>query len=107
MTYKTGEIAVCFLAGAALGTIYFTGLWWTVRKVPSAQNPALLSLGSFLLRTALVLGGFYSVMGGQWQRLMVCLLGFLAARVVLVRRLRAGRPGKGVMSAPGRRSPAE
>lgn len=82
------EFIYALLAGVGLGIFYFTGLWWTVKALSVSQNPALLSLGSFLVRTAAVLTGFYLVMGWQWERLLVCLLGFMTARIVLVRRLK-------------------
>jgi len=84
------EVIICLLAGSGLGAFYFTGLWWTVRKLPTAQSPALLSLGSFVVRTAVVLAGFYLVMGDHWERLVACLLGFMTARVLLVKRLKPG-----------------
>lgn len=37
----------------------------------------LLAIGSFLLRLGVSLIGFYLVMGAHWERLLVCLLGFL------------------------------
>ena len=67
-------------AGGLLGAFFFGGLWWTVRKGLSAKQPALLFLGSSLLRTGVVLAGFYVVSAQQWQRLLLCLLGFVAAR---------------------------
>ncbi len=72
------------LAGGVLGAIFFGGLWWTVRKGVSAPNPALWFLGSMLLRMGMALAGFYFVAGGQWQRLVACLLGFLMARLGLI-----------------------
>jgi F1F0 ATPase subunit 2 len=74
-------------AGAALGAIFFVGLWWTVRRALTSQLPALLVLGSMLGRTGLVVVGFYFVGDGQWQRLLFCLAGFIFARVILVRML--------------------
>ena len=72
-------------AGIGLGVFYFGGLWLTVRKLPTAPRPVFLSLSSFFARMAVVLIGFYFVMDGRWERLFVCLLGFLGARFVLVR----------------------
>jgi len=92
---KIIELVISVFAGSALGVFYFTGLWWTVRKLPLVRSPAILSLGSFLLRTAVVLAGFYLAMGGQWERLAACLVGFLAARLVLVRRFGPERLKKG------------
>ena len=72
-------------AGIGLGVFYFGGLWLTVRKLPTAPRPVFLSLSSFFARMAVVLIGFYFVMDGRWERLFVCLLGFLGMRFVLVR----------------------
>ena len=88
MISRMVELSLALFAGAGFGTFYFAGLWWTVRKLPSAQNPSLLSLGSFLLRTAVVLAGFYLAMGGQWDRLAACLVGFMTARFAVVKCLK-------------------
>jgi len=82
------ELLMLIMAGAAglvLGVIFFGGLWWTVRKAVFSSRPALWFMGSLLLRTSLVLTGFYVVGGNQWQRLLVCLIGFIFARVFVVR----------------------
>ncbi len=75
------SLILAWLAGGALGAIFFGGLWWTVRKGVSSPNPALWFLGSMLLRTGIALAGFYFVSGGQWKRLVACLLGFIMARL--------------------------
>lgn len=75
------------LAGVALGAVFFGGLWWTVRRALTSQQPAFLVLGSMLGRTGLVVVGFYLVSGGEWQRLLFCLAGFVIARLILVRVL--------------------
>src|SRR5271157_467204 len=73
--------------GALLGTFFFGGLWWTVHKGVVSERPALWFLGSLLLRTGVILAGFYLVSQGHWSRLVACLLGFVVARVIVVRRL--------------------
>ena len=78
-------------AGIGLGIFYFGGLWLTVRRLPTARWPAFLSLLSFFGRLGVVLFGFYLVMGGPWERLLVCLLGFLGVRIILVRLWGPGR----------------
>ena len=70
-------------AGALLGTMFFGGLWWTVRKGISSQQPALWVFGSLLLRMSSSLTGFYFVSDGHWERLLLCLLGFVMARIVV------------------------
>jgi F1F0 ATPase subunit 2 len=79
------------LAGAALGALFFGGLWWTVRKSVSSPRPAVWFFGSFLLRTSLTLAGFYGVAGGQWERLLACLLGFILARLIVIGFTRAAQ----------------
>jgi F1F0 ATPase subunit 2 len=80
-------LASALLVGALLGAFFFGGLWWTVRKGVTSERPALWFLGSLLLRTALILVGFYLVSQGHWSRLAMCLLGFVIARVLVVKRL--------------------
>lgn len=77
------------LAGGLLGVVFFGGLWWTVRRGALSPTPARWFLGSLVLRTAIVLAGFYVVGAGQPVRLGLCLLGFLLARAIV---LRATRP---------------
>jgi F1F0 ATPase subunit 2 len=80
-------LVLALMAGLALGLWYFGGLWLTVQRLPGARNPGFLSLVSLIIRLSLTLAGFYLVMAGRWERLLVCLAGFLLMRTVLVRRL--------------------
>jgi F1F0 ATPase subunit 2 len=73
------------LAGAALGVIFFGGLWWTVRRGATSAQPALWFFCSLSLRMCIVLAGVYIVAGANWQRLLLCLLGFTAARLMVTR----------------------
>jgi F1F0 ATPase subunit 2 len=91
---------LAFVAGGALGTGYFWGLWWTVRKSLASPRPALWVFGSLLLRMALALAGFYAVGGGDWQRLVACLIGFVAARQLVVRLTPASTPPPASPPAP-------
>jgi F1F0 ATPase subunit 2 len=78
-------LGLAFAAGLGLGLWYFGGLWWTVQQLGRARRPALWLIGSFVVRAGVSLVGFYLVLGGGADRLMVCLLGFFVARTVLVR----------------------
>lgn len=82
-TLAVGMI-VSFAVGLGLGAIFFGGLKLTVRHVLSVRRPALLVLGSFILRTALVIAGFLWVGDGQWQRYAAALLGFVVARFLIL-----------------------
>ena len=86
---ETLILVLALVMGVLLGAIFFGGLWWTVRKVVSSKWPALLLLGSMLLRTCIALAGFYFVAGGYWERLLVCLLGFVIARLIVTRLTRS------------------
>ena len=76
------------VAGAGLGTFYFGALWWTVRHAGSFRRPVSSMLSSVLVRMSLALGGFYVVAGHSWQRLLLCLIGFLVGRAAVNWQLR-------------------
>ena len=86
---ETRTLVLAWVAGGVLGTIFFGGLWWTVRKGVSSKQPALWFFGSLLLRTSIALAGFYFIARGHWERLLVCLLGFVMARLIVTRLTRA------------------
>jgi len=86
---ETVTLVLALVTGTLLGAIFFGGLWWTVRKSISSKQPALLFFGSLLLRTSIVLVGFYFITRGHWERLLVCLLGFVVARLIVTWLTRA------------------
>ena len=97
MTIKSAKVTeavtlvLAWAAGGTLGAIFFGGLWWTVRKGTASKRPALWFIGSLLLRTSVVLVGFYFVSNGDWQRLLPCLFGFVMAQLVVTRLTRSTR----------------
>lgn len=78
-------LLIALPAGVLLGAFFFGGLWWTVQRSLVSAQPAILILGSFLLRTVVTLAGFRVALLGGWQALATCMLGFLIARVVVTR----------------------
>jgi F1F0 ATPase subunit 2 len=82
---ETLTLALAAGAGVILGAVFFGGLWWTVQKGVASKQPALWFLGSLLLRMSIALAGFYFVSGGHWERLVLCLAGFVVARLVIAR----------------------
>ena len=78
-------LVLSFVTGILLGAIFFGGLWWTVRKGVSSKRPALWFVGSLLLRISITLAGFYFISDGHWERLLICLLGFVIARLIVKR----------------------
>src|SRR5579864_8194595 len=83
MMNETLILVLALVTGVLLGAMFFGGLWWTVRKGVSSKQPALWFLGSLLLRTSIAMAGFYFVARGHWERLLVCLLGFIMARLIV------------------------
>jgi F1/F0 ATPase, Methanosarcina type, subunit 2 len=78
-------MALALLTGVALGSFFFGGLWWTVRKAVHAKIPALWFGGSLMIRMAVTMSGFYLIGAGSWQRLLVCGIGFALARMLVIR----------------------
>ena len=70
-------------AGLILGTFFFGGLWWTVIRAVSSQRPALWFFGSLLLRMSITLLGFYFIARDDWERWLLCVLGFVLARLLI------------------------
>ena len=73
-------LGLALLAGVGLGLFYFGGLWLTVQQLLTIRRPVALLLVSYMGRIGVTLLGFYVVAGGHWERLLVCLLGFLIIR---------------------------
>ena len=98
------RLALALVTGLLLGAIFFGGLWWTVREGFSSKQPALWFFGSLLLRTSIALAGFYFIARGHWESLLVCLLGFVMARVIVTRLTRAAEkpiyPAQAASHAP-------
>lgn len=83
-------------AGVVLGLIYFLGLWITVNKVSGVRSPYLLLTGSFLLRTVLVLAGFYLLLLYNWMYLVMAMITFIITRHLVIRR--KGKPSELIYS---------
>ena len=76
------QLGLVLLAGMALGALYFVGLAWTVRRLV-AGGGGLLTAASFLLRSAVLLAGFWLLARTHAEYWIACLVGFTAVRVVL------------------------
>jgi F1F0 ATPase subunit 2 len=92
-------------AGVVLGTFFFGGLWWTVRKGVWSEQPASWFFGSLLLRMSVALAGFYLVGNGDWRQLLLCLIGFVAARLVVTRLTRNSGDHQGYPESEARHAP--
>jgi F1F0 ATPase subunit 2 len=96
------SLASALVMGVLLGAMFYGGLWWTVRQGVSSKRAALWFLCSLLLRMGVALAGFYFVAGGHWERLLVCLLGFVTARIAVTRLTRPSGENQPPQSLEGR-----
>ena len=72
------------LVGLGLGLFYFGGLWLTIKNMNHSRSPMILTLGSFILRTAAIfLVLIYVARQGEWSNILILLAGFIAARIFL------------------------
>ncbi len=72
------------VAGALIGSVFFGGLHWTVHRAIALPVPGLWFFASSILRTIFALAGFWMVTDRNWQSMLVCLVGFVAARLAVV-----------------------
>ncbi len=90
------QVAVGFVAGAALAAAYLWNLWTSVRGIGAARRPWLRLGGALALRLAVALGVFYALARlGGFAALLAAAGGFTVTRLVIVGRLapqRAERP---------------
>jgi F1F0 ATPase subunit 2 len=79
------HISFSLLIGLVIGTLFFGGLWFTIKNAVTAKTPAIWFALSFSFRVAITLIGFYYTSLGNWQRLIACLIGFMIARFIITR----------------------
>jgi F1F0 ATPase subunit 2 len=86
---STGSAVVALAVGLVSGVLCFGGLWWTVTRGMRSSNPALWLVLSSMGRLALVFGGFYLTARNSLINALMCALGLLIARGIVLHRLRA------------------
>jgi F1F0 ATPase subunit 2 len=100
-------LALSFVAGIVIGSLFFGGLWLTVRRLgrnspagkrlsggsqpgarqSEARRPGLLFLASFAARIGVSVFAFYWIgRWWDWYGLLAALVGFLIPRIILTRR---------------------
>jgi len=89
MTVNVYDLMFSFSAGILIGLFYFGGLWWTVHRLSIRHKPTRWVTGSFLIRAALSLLGFYFAADGQWKGMLFCLFGFVLVRMVFTAKVKA------------------
>lgn len=74
-----------FVLGALAGLGYLAMLWYSVRDLERTRHPVVRVLGGAVLRIVMLMGVFYLVMDGRWERLIACFAGFLVVRAFVTR----------------------
>lgn len=77
-------MVISFCTGIGLGVFFFGGLWWTVKKMARSKMPAVWLFSSFIIRVGVTLLGIYLVAAGDWQKMILCLIGFVTARFMVI-----------------------
>ena len=78
-------LILALVAGILLGTFFFGGLWYTIKKGVVSQQPVFWFFGSLIIRMGVTMTGFYVIARDHWERAVVCLAGFLIARAIITR----------------------
>ncbi len=81
------ELSVTIFLGGALALFHFGGLWLTIHRLTRVRHPELEFVLSFFLRTGISIAAFFFISEGQWDKVLAALAGFLAVRLVMVRRI--------------------
>lgn len=77
-------IGLALLGGAALGVVFFGGLWLTVRRLERHRRASALFAASLMARSAVLLAGLWWFGRGEMLRMLGCAAGVLILRPVFV-----------------------
>lgn len=80
---ETFVLITVLITGMAIGIFFFGSLRWTVHKNMSFSLSELWFFFHPVVRISIVLTGFYLLTDGNWLRLLLCLTGFVMARVIV------------------------
>ncbi len=89
-------MVIAFLGGITLGVLFFGGLYFSVDKLTTVKYPALMMLGSTVLRMFVLLGGVYLLMSGDVKNAAASLVGIVLAKFTMIYLVRKKRPGRTV-----------
>ena len=81
------------VVGFGIGVLYFVGLFKTLDLVViGKKNLKLWMFVSFLIRSTLLIGVFFLLSKSDWRRVAALVVGFMVARLMMVRRVRGAMP---------------
>ncbi|MCB0665531.1 MAG: hypothetical protein KDC80_06900 [Saprospiraceae bacterium] len=73
------------IAGILLGVFFYGGLYFTTIRGLSAKHPVLWFIGSAFIRTTITLSVLYLIAGSDWKKMVICLIGFVASRPMMMK----------------------
>lgn len=79
------SVVLALLGGLVIGVFFFGGLWVTIRRVEDVQRPGMALFASSVARMVIALVGFYILAWGRWERLLIAVIGFILARMIVIR----------------------
>ena len=88
------SIILRLLGGTALGILFYTGLWLTVRQLPHSRHPIALTLASFWIRMLVLLAGLIWAMRGPWAYVLFCLVGLWIGRSAVSKMVSESQRGE-------------
>ncbi|NJB68077.1 F1F0 ATPase subunit 2 [Desulfobaculum xiamenense] len=84
------SLALALGWGGLIGVVYFGGLWLSLRGLAGRARPRAAFAAAYVVRLSLALAGFWSALALGPLALAASMVGFVAVRGVMVRRLGAG-----------------
>lgn len=80
-------LAVACVWGAALGAMYFSVLWLSLRMLSTSRRPRTVFAAAYVVRLAIALAGFWAALAFGYLALAAAMAGFVGMRMFMVRRI--------------------
>ena len=84
MIDTTVQLLIFLVVGVVAGLFNYTALWITVQRLPKTRKPEILSMGSFYIRTIIVLAVLFFTTSMHWENIIFFFIGFFIVRAVFV-----------------------
>jgi F1F0 ATPase subunit 2 len=78
------QLLIFLALGVVVGLFNYTALWITVRRLPKTRKPEILSMGSFYIRTIIVLAVLFLTTSMHWEKIVFFFIGFFIVRAVFI-----------------------